>query len=412
VATYVLSFPGGPSSVAAYLRAGWSLGNTQQRYIHEGDGGDQLAGRVACGLPLNNLDFTVLPPHFKRTFAFPEDYWTSEFANYESFPECFRQALPYLMASLVYHYDWLMLNLPALHPVRNCLAFNNGYLQNWGQFVVCGRTVSDSDMIATGIPPTLIISQEVDRLMTTVREMETTLLSRNEDLQQYLENILTQLPSSVEERISARFDIAGVIQLTREDLERSARNQEERILNRVEILMNQRLVQPLVHDNAVTNADINDNPQENFQYFNYGGQFHKVPQDFRFLSMNVKSTFDFWHFGDRSKRICPFKNLRQADLPNKKEDGKRLIKARRIMAEIERRAQIDGLWPSHQSIRSLGLTNANKIFKDGYDKLITSIEDGKRRRNVIFNQYRRENEIQYVTLFNDVKYLNSVNDSD
>jgi hypothetical protein len=34
------------------------------------------------------------------------------------------------------------------------------------------------------------------------------------------------------------------------------------------------------------------------------------------------------------------------------------------MTEIERRAQLDGLWPSQQSIRSLGLTNANKIFKD------------------------------------------------
>ena len=34
--TYVLSLPGGPSPVSVYLRAGWSLGNTKDRYIFQG----------------------------------------------------------------------------------------------------------------------------------------------------------------------------------------------------------------------------------------------------------------------------------------------------------------------------------------------------------------------------------------
>jgi hypothetical protein len=60
--THSLSFPGGPSVVAAYLRAGWSLGNVQQRYIFEGEGSDQFLGRVAAGLSLTEEAFTVLPP--------------------------------------------------------------------------------------------------------------------------------------------------------------------------------------------------------------------------------------------------------------------------------------------------------------------------------------------------------------
>lgn len=211
--------------MAAYLRAGWSLGNTQQRYIHVGDGGDQLTGRVACGLPLNNLDCTVLPPHFKRNFSFSDEYWTSEFANYNSFPESFRQTLPYLVASMVFHFEWLLETLPQLHPVKNCVAFSGNYLRSWKEFVVCGRAVTDSDMIATGIPPTLIISQEVDKLMKRVVELEATLERKNDDLQQFLENTLIRLPASVEERISTRFTIHGAIQLTREDLERSSRDQ-------------------------------------------------------------------------------------------------------------------------------------------------------------------------------------------
>ena len=41
--TYVLSMPGGPSPVSTFLRAGWSLGNVKDRYIFEGEGGDQVS---------------------------------------------------------------------------------------------------------------------------------------------------------------------------------------------------------------------------------------------------------------------------------------------------------------------------------------------------------------------------------
>ena len=47
VATYLCGMPGGPTAIAIYLRAGWSLGNVQQRYILAGDGGDQVCGRAA-----------------------------------------------------------------------------------------------------------------------------------------------------------------------------------------------------------------------------------------------------------------------------------------------------------------------------------------------------------------------------
>lgn len=41
------------SAVQVYLRAGWSLGNVQDRYIFAGPGGDQLVGRAVCGLPID-----------------------------------------------------------------------------------------------------------------------------------------------------------------------------------------------------------------------------------------------------------------------------------------------------------------------------------------------------------------------
>lgn len=44
--SHILAMPGGPSAVATFLRAGWSLGSVKDRYIFEGDGGDAFCGRA------------------------------------------------------------------------------------------------------------------------------------------------------------------------------------------------------------------------------------------------------------------------------------------------------------------------------------------------------------------------------
>jgi hypothetical protein len=66
VATALSSYPGGPSAISIWLRAGWSLGAVQSRYIFEGAGGDQFVGRAATGLDINCIDFAILPPHFNN----------------------------------------------------------------------------------------------------------------------------------------------------------------------------------------------------------------------------------------------------------------------------------------------------------------------------------------------------------
>ncbi|KAF0711754.1 hypothetical protein AaE_012185, partial [Aphanomyces astaci] len=47
VASALSNSPGGPQAVMVWLRAGWSLGGVQGRYIFEGSGGDQFVGRAA-----------------------------------------------------------------------------------------------------------------------------------------------------------------------------------------------------------------------------------------------------------------------------------------------------------------------------------------------------------------------------
>ncbi|OWY90266.1 hypothetical protein PHMEG_00041690, partial [Phytophthora megakarya] len=49
---------------SVYLRVGQSLGKLKDRYIHFGEGADQLCGRMIAGLPFDSERFGVLPPHF------------------------------------------------------------------------------------------------------------------------------------------------------------------------------------------------------------------------------------------------------------------------------------------------------------------------------------------------------------
>lgn len=64
IASFLSCLTGGPSAIAIYLRAGWSLGAVTARYIFEGGGGDQLCGRAATGICILEPSFADLPPHF------------------------------------------------------------------------------------------------------------------------------------------------------------------------------------------------------------------------------------------------------------------------------------------------------------------------------------------------------------
>ena len=76
----------------------------------EGEGGDQLCGRAASGLPLKDVSFANLPPHFTDTGVciLTVDEWNEILPGYSTYyPLNYREVIPYLLASLVYHQPYL-----------------------------------------------------------------------------------------------------------------------------------------------------------------------------------------------------------------------------------------------------------------------------------------------------------------
>ena len=108
VTTHAAGFICGPSMSSIFLRAGWSLGQVQQRYIAHTPGGDQFCGRVASGLTFaRGSDFCVLPPHFEDSQVLTDAEWKHILPRHESYENGFKSCLPFFLASVVYHWDWI-----------------------------------------------------------------------------------------------------------------------------------------------------------------------------------------------------------------------------------------------------------------------------------------------------------------
>ena len=156
------------NTAQVYLRAGWSLG-VQDRYVIAGPGGDQLIGRAVSGLPIDGNDFSILPPHFSTAdlIILNEMGFQNILDGYEKFPVSFLRSIPFLLASLVYHQDFLKDNLHASHPLFHQAIFTRRFQQLSNKTLVeffkgkilLGTSIcKDTQIRATGIPIHLAIS--------------------------------------------------------------------------------------------------------------------------------------------------------------------------------------------------------------------------------------------------------------
>jgi hypothetical protein len=267
-ATYLSGIPGGPSPVSIYLRAGWSLGNVQSRYILEGGGGDQLCGQVAAGLSLTDPSFADLPPHFNLRDEPPLSLaeWEAILPGYSSFysDEC-RQAIPFLLASLVYHRAYLDSTLPITHPLRVSRVWTSNTLNRLSLKVHAGRNKNVITLLqATGIPHITVIVEELYKLTHEVDNIKEVLLQT-----------IQELPSVLKEMIFANLTINGAIPVTRDQIEAMMATFGNRIIDEFKASLPTRLPTP----NVVANTEsTGDTPP---RHWSWGNAFHPVPQDFR-----------------------------------------------------------------------------------------------------------------------------------
>lgn len=395
--SYALAMIEGPNPVQVFLRAGWSLGNVQDRYLFAGKGGDQLVGRTVSGLPMSDESFGVLPPHFTREIVsdITEIQWSQMLPNYSTYPECFRTALPFLLASLIYHDGWLRGNLDSRHPLFNSRLYTSGLHTRFVGRVLVGNVVCPvTKLTATGVPAHIMLNKSIRDLSLRVDELERSHKRGCDSILGAIGDLREDLPKALRREILDNFQVDGALPLTQVDLDRSL----DAIVVRLEDSIDRRFNSQKV---AETPAVVEPPPLPavgDFDSWTWGGRVGQFfPPTFRMPECTVKCLWDLWHFGHKQQRIRPYKLLKSFNL-HVFADRSELSKARGVISALHDIGVEQGLIPivpgkqPHDYVSVCTLAASDGIFQAAYEALAARIFTaadkhrlGELRFNYVYN---------------------------
>ena len=135
------------------LRADHKINRTQSAYLKDTiaySDQDGLIGRTLSQLPAGEVSFNMRAPHFLKS-DMDSIEWRQLLPNYETLPDNFKGVVPFLVASLVYHAQWLRETLPSDHPIfRSKLFTVHGDACLLMKTVIHGGAIDDGDLQLTG----------------------------------------------------------------------------------------------------------------------------------------------------------------------------------------------------------------------------------------------------------------------
>ena len=410
VVSYVLSLCG-ITAVQVYLRAGWSLGNVQDRYIIAGAGGDEVVGRAACGLPITTKEFTILPPHFSREIDLMLSAigWANILTGYDNYPACFQRVVPFLFASLIYHMDFLRTTLSARHPLWNQAIFTREVMFEGRRFNLVeelreqvltgyGNCLS-TDMRATGIPSELMIAGEVHELKMEISALKQSFPQKLQEVAVDLSGQINGLPGHLKTMLLEHFRFEGERQLTADDVEQICTSHNQRLLTEIRGLLNARGfgATEMIAEPTSTNR-VGDTTDATHRTFQWGGKFGRlVPANFSFPTGDVKTMWNLWYYGHASEGIQPYKRLRRSgyedDLKTKQERSY-LYRAYVVMSALEATIRDNKLLAEGEDdISSMTTIRSDAIFDRAFPIFWRSLYSKK---------CHRPDQVHYATLGNRI----------
>lgn len=244
--------------------------------------------------------------------------WAVMLPGYERYPKCFKQVIPFLFASLVFHENFLRAELDSLHPIFSTIAFTHGYIARFRDKVHIGYGSCDScNVTCTGVPSAIAIS---NRLCSIEKNMKADM----EKFQAEVQAQLFAIPIAVKDLLLENFDVSGVQPMTKDDLMRTINSCVSKLHEQIETL-SQKIDRPdasrrqLLSERCV---EVNNSTCQVGatvgRVWHWGGRFHPVPETFELPHCNVKSMWYLWHKGNPVQDIGPYRNILHYDLKDKK----------------------------------------------------------------------------------------------
>jgi hypothetical protein len=396
ISSFVAGFIGGPGIITIFLRAGWSVGPVQDRYLTYADGGDQLCGRIACGLNFNKGSrFAVLPPTFANPFTIlTEEEWSYILPGYLSYPSSFRGCLPFLLSSIAFHWPWITCrsedndnykNISKKHPIfrsRLFMASKNGVplLDYLRQNVLPLNTEGACDitnMKATGIPPHIDQSREIEKLRAENEQLRALLIKNHSE-------IMEDLPKRVTDTFRETITAPGLQQMSAPEL---------RLLLK-ELIAEQRAASAQIQSqqsHTPTEQDANFRLEDGYGLWCWRGRFRKIPPNYSFPGGSVKEVCDLFFFGVPAEHIRPFRMISCSDFV--KADEQKVSKARAVYDHICSIALENSLVSSRDALHALEYREWDRVFKAAFQMVSERAQATKKRR------LARAEEKSYSTVF-------------
>lgn len=292
--TYASGQQCSPSAIAIKLRMDHSLGETFDRYYFESDGADQLLGRFISGLCFTKAEFGTLPPHYNSNEFEKNIVWENIVPYYNQYPIGFKTTIPYLIASVIYHLNYLNEILPVSHPFFKSVFYTNKLYDQFNGKIITGiGKCIHTGLQATGMPAHHLIAEEVRDLKNTIKNFADTLH----------DELKVTLPNNLKNMLMNHFEINGAAPLSKDDLYNCVRELENRMMSH----MSTSLLSSSSSTSSSSSSSSVGNPD--FDIYYWSGRYHHVPQNFKIPDGNVKTLWNLYHFGDKSKRISPYKNI-------------------------------------------------------------------------------------------------------
>ncbi|OWY99979.1 hypothetical protein PHMEG_00028928 [Phytophthora megakarya] len=316
--SYALGQVNGPTPVSVYLRMGQSLGRLKDRYIHFGEGADQLCGRMVAGLP------------------------------FDSEPRCGHNA------SVIFHEQFLRNNLSGNHPIFKSRVFSANPLleKQRGAAIIAIGTSPLCGLKATGIPAHLAVAKQVNGLRGEVANFRNKINS----LEAKLPN---EVASTVVSELRQHFVVNGVAPISLHDLDSKIADLETRMSAQFSSAL--RAVQ--LPSNSPDTASTSNHSSWRSWSWNDGKLSHSVPKDWEFPARaNVKTLWNLWFFGDKDTGIRPYRLLRkQHDIMP--QHRMRHSRVRIVMEYMESLADKAELFPvGSKGVSMMQIPVADKVF--------------------------------------------------
>ena len=419
-----------PPMASICLRACWTLGGVNDRYIKYEKAGDQYVGRVVSGLPVLGKEFAVSPPHFdfstceneveeeRKTFAL-NNWIKSRIPQEAKSNESIFYLIKMCLSSFIYHREFLEKNLHQASAVRCTVFWVEDIPSTSHVKIIYPWEESSNPIEITGIPPHTTLLAEIEGLRKMVSGIGASIASemkgalRDElDAREVGGTAFAQ--SSL---ILSKLDLLvkrGEDTMMRCRLENESASIGEVFDNEISFVLEEE-VEGLETDNflsAQTREQIireKTRCQLKRRKLTLGlhhGKLNPLPSTWTFpKKMSVIHLINMWLLGNKKENVPPLKLLSSRNVDHLKSGPGNLSKMKQVLLQVESFGRERGLWQSNNVWNGERVTKLwSGIWKDLDQYLRT--ESSSNRNDVASAKMRdksRKGQVSWRTCYNNMQ---------